>query len=320
MHSKLLAGALAMACAAPAFSCSICRCGDPTFNALGKEGVALTGLRLALDWDQVDKTQGSRDEDHFDKLREERTTALIAYGISDRLSLFARVPYAERTLTESEEGESETTETSGLADPEIYGQARLWSSPFTGDVGVRAAVYGVLGIKTDWGRNNLRREGVRIDEHAQPGTGSTDWFGGLAASYQLDPRSALFASAQYRLTGRNDAGYRYGRVSLFNIAYERKLAARWDAVLEANYRHSGRDKVTELHGHEDGGEHAHTELDADTGGSIVYATPRLLFDVGHGFVLRAAAQIPVGQSGLNGHQREKPVYNLGVTWLFGAGR
>ena len=109
-------------------------------------------------------------------------------------------------------------------------------------------------------------------------------------------------------------------MALFNVAYEQKLAARWDAVLEANYRRSGRDRVTELHDHEHGDAHAHTELDADTGGSIVYATPRLLFDAGHGFVLRAAAQIPVGQSGLNGHQREKPVYNLGVTWLLATGR
>ena len=89
---------------------------------------------------------------------------------------------------------------------------------FTGDVGVRASVYGVLGIKTDWGRKHLRRHGERLDEHAQPGTGSTDWFGGLAASYQIDPRSAVFSRPSYRLTGRNDAGYRYGRVALFNLA------------------------------------------------------------------------------------------------------
>lgn len=317
MNSRLIFGALALCCAAPAMTCSICRCGDPTFNALGKEGVAQTGWRLALDWDQVDKTQGSVEEGHFDKLRERRVTALVAYGISDRISLFARLPYSERRLRESEDGESELTSTSGLADPEIYGQLRLWSSPFEGDVGTRASVYGVLGVKTDWGRNNLRREGERLDEHAQPGTGSTDVFGGLAGSYQIDPRSALFLSAQYRLTGHNDAGYRYGRVVLLNAAYERKLASRWDAVLEANYRHSGRDRVSEAHEHDDGEVHEHVGFDGDTGGSIVYVTPRVLFDAGHGWVLRAAAQIPLGQSGLNGEQHEKTVVNIGVSRLFG---
>ena len=39
---------LSLAFAVPSFACSICRCGDPTFNALGKEGVAQSGLRLAF--------------------------------------------------------------------------------------------------------------------------------------------------------------------------------------------------------------------------------------------------------------------------------
>src|SRR3954466_1065776 len=115
MNSRLLVGALAMACASPVFACSICRCGDPTFNAMGKEGVAQTGLRFALDWDQVDKTQGAAEEGHLDNLREQRTTALLAYGLSDRFDLMARVPYSERSLSETEDGEVETTRTSGLA-------------------------------------------------------------------------------------------------------------------------------------------------------------------------------------------------------------
>jgi hypothetical protein len=51
---------------------------------------------------------------------------------------------------------------------------------------------------------------------------------------------------------------------------------------------------------------------------MVYFTPRLLFDAGSGWVARASAQIPLSQSGLNGEQREKTVYNLGITHLFGA--
>ena len=57
--------------------------------------------------------------------------------------------------------------------------------------------------------------------------------------------------------------------------------------------------------------------DPDTGGSVVYLTPRILFDVGSGWVLRAAAHVPVSESGLNGVQDEKPVYNIGITKLVG---
>jgi hypothetical protein len=199
----------------------------------------------------------------------------------------------------------EHSSASGLADPEIYAQARLWSSPFEGDVGMRSSLYVVAGVKTDWGVNDASRNGERLDEHVQPGTGSTDWFAGLSGSYQVNRHSTIFASAQYRHTGRNDFGYRYGRTGLLNLAYEHKLGARWDAVVELNYRHAGRDEIDSV-----------GELDPDTGGSIFYFTPRLLFDAGNGWVVRASAQLPLKQSGLNGEQHENAVVNLGVTYLF----
>jgi hypothetical protein len=307
MKPKLIsiAAAVATLTALPAFACSICRCGDPTFNALGKEGIAQTGFRLALDWDQVRKTQGDPADD-LDSLRETRTTVLAGYGFSDSFGVFVRLPYSTRDLTETEGGVAEKSHAKGLADPEIYAQARLWSSPFEGDVGTRSSVYVVFGVKTAWGQNNAKSAGERLDEHVQPGTGSTDWFGGLSGSYQVNPSSALFASIQYRHTGENDFDYRYGRVVLLNLAYEHKLGARWDAVIEANYRHAGMDRV-------DGA----GSLDADTGGSMTYVTPRLLFNVGDGWVLRTSAQIPVSQAGLHGEQHEKAVYNVGVTRLIG---
>jgi hypothetical protein len=110
---------------------------------------------------------------------------------------------------------------------------------------------------------------------------------------------------QYRQTGRNDFGYRYGRIKLLNLAYEHKLSAKWDAAIEANYRFAGRDQV-------DGS----GLTGPDTGGSIAYLSPRILFDAGHGWVLRASAQIPLSESGLNGMQDEKMVVNVGVTRLF----
>lgn len=302
--TRLLVVAIGAAIAGPAAACSICRCGDPTFNALGKEGVAQSGLRLAFDWDRVKKTQGMPGED-FDSLREERSTLLVAYGFSDRFGVFARLPYSQRDLTEVEEGETETTHQSGFADPEFYGQVRLWSSTFEGDVGIRSSIYAVAGVKTDWGENDASIDGERLDEHAQPGTGSTDWFAGLSGSYQVNPRSALFASAQYRHTGRNDFEYRYGRIKLLNVAYEYKFNDRWDGVIEANYRNAGRDRIDAL-----------GTSDPNTGGSITYLTPRLLFDAGHGWVVRASAQVPLSDSGLNGFQDEKAVINLGVTRLF----
>ncbi|MEZ5330742.1 MAG: hypothetical protein R2991_01540 [Thermoanaerobaculia bacterium] len=284
----------------PAAACSICRCGDTTFNALGRDGYAAAGWRLALDWERFDKDEGEAEEGQESQV-ENRTTALVSYGFNDRFTLAARVPYSRRELTESEEGESETTRTDGLSDPEIYAQLRLWASSFAGDLGRRASLTGTLGVKTPWGENDLEAGGERLDEHAQPGTGSTDVFGGLGFLYLLDARSALFASASYRAMGENDRGYRYGDVASASFAWEHKLGRRFDGVLALDARSAGKDR-------EDG------VADGDTGGELLYLSPRLLVDLGRGLVLRAGAQVPIADD-LNGHQTERAVLNVGMTWV-----
>jgi hypothetical protein len=296
---------LALAASAPpARACSICRCGDPTFNALGKEGIQARGLRLALDWERFDKDEGNPAEESEAQV-ENRFTMLGSYAFNDRFSLNARVPVSHRHLTTSAAGEEpETVTTSGLSDPEIYGQVRLWASPMRGGLGRRASVSLVGGVKTPWGENDVVKDGERVDEHAQPGTGSTDAFGSVVLLYLIDPRSALFVSTGYRHTGSNGYGYRYGSSFTASAAYEHKLGSVFDAVVALDFRDAARDQVD-----------ASGTLDEDTGGSLLYVTPRLLVSLGHGLVLRAGAQIPVLKS-LNGFQTERAVANVGITYLF----
>jgi hypothetical protein len=194
--------------------------------------------------------------------------------------------------------------TDGISDPELYALLRLWSSNFGPALGRRTWISAVAGVKTPWGRNDLRQGGERVDEHAQPGTGSTDLFGGLSGIYLFDEKSSLFASAQYRGTARNSFGYKYGNLTTANVAYERKLTERFDAVVEANFRHARRDQVD-----------FSRELDPNTGGSILYVTPRLIVNLGRGIVVRLAAQIPTWKN-LYGVQSEKVNFNAGLTFLF----
>jgi hypothetical protein len=284
-------------------ACSICRCGDATFNALGKDGYAAHGFRLAFDWERFDKDEGDPAEETESQV-ENRYTALVSYGFNDRFTLFARVPYSVRDLTGTAPGEEPTsTHTSGLSDPEIYAQIRLWASTLRGGLGRRASLSLNAGVKTPWGRNDIQQDGERVDEHAQSGTGSTDVFGSLAFLYLVDRSSAVFASSGYRHTGDNDFGYRYGSTFLANIAYEHKLGSVLDGAVELNFRHAQRDRVD-----------ATGALDEDTGGSLLYVTPRLLASLGHGLVLRAAVQIPLARD-LNGFQKERAVANVGLTYL-----
>jgi outer membrane putative beta-barrel porin/alpha-amylase len=291
--------------ASSAYACSICRCGDPTFSALGKDGFHATGLRLALDWERFDKDEGDPAALSESQV-ENRLTGLASYGFSDRFSLTVRVPLSWRHLTAtSPDAQPETTRTSGLSDPEVYGQMRLWASHLDPAVGRRASLSLVGGVKTPWGENDVRQDGARVDEHAQPGTGSTDAFGSLVFLYLLDRQSSLFVSSGYRGTGSNDHGYRYGSTFTANLSYEHKLGSPVDGVLELNFRDARKDRVD-----------AEGTLDDDTGGSLLYVTPRLLVSLGHGVVLRASAQIPLFKD-LNGFQKERAVANVGLTYLVG---
>ncbi len=316
-----LAAGLALAAVlfspSPSRACSICRCGDPTFNALGKEGYAARGFRIALDWERFDKDEGDPAEESESQV-ENRFTGLLSYGFGEHFTLLARVPYSVRDLETSEAGEpGAPVHTSGLSDPELYGQLRLWASPMSSGLGRRTSLSLVAGVKTPWGQNDVQQDGERVDEHAQPGTGSTDLFGSLALLHLIDARSALFVSGGYRHTGENDFEYRYGSSFTANVAYERKLSRVFDSVLELNFRNAQKDRSVPHH-HEDGeaeaGDHAAVD-DENTGGSLLYVTPRLLADLGGGFVIRASAQIPLVRD-LNGFQTERVVVNVGLTYLF----
>ncbi len=297
------AAVLALLAARPISACSICRCGDATFNALGKDGFAAQGFRAAFDWERFDKDEGDP-VDEAESQVENRFTALASYGFSEQLTLFARVPWSVRNLTStSEDSPPEKTHTSGLSDPEIYGQVRLWASRFGAGVGRRSSLSLTGGVKLPWGQNDAQHDGERADEHAQPGTGSTDGFGSLALLYLFDRSSALFVSTGYRHTGRNDFGYRYGSTFLANVAYEHKLGNVLDGVVEMNFRNAQKDEPD-----------ADGTTNDNTGGSLLYVTPRLLASLGGGVVLRAAVQIPLARD-LNGFQKERAVVNVGLSYV-----
>jgi hypothetical protein len=292
-------------------ACSVCRCGDPTFNALGTDVYGASPWRLAFDWDRFDKTQATQPEDSGagagrEALVEQRVTAVLSYVFAERIAAVARVPYSFRRLKETPDRSApveEETSTHGFSDPEIYGLVRLWATPFAPGLGRRAWASGLLGVKPPWGRNKLAEAGQRLDEHVQSGTGSTDLFAGVSGVYLFNSEATGLASVQFRRMGTNDFGYRYGDLLLANLGLEHKLGARFDGVLELNFRSAPEDRIDASGAH-----------DPDTGGDVLYLTPRLISSLGNGLVARATLQIPVAKR-LDGEQTERTVVNLGLTYL-----
>jgi hypothetical protein len=161
-----------------------------------------------------------------------------------------------------------------------------------------------VGVKTPWGKNDVTKDGQRLDEHVQPGTGATNISGGLSGLYLLDEDSSLYASAAYTGTGRNQFGYKYGNNVQANLVYDRKLTDWLDGVVELNFLDAKRDQI-DMEG----------VPDPSTGGQTLYITPRVGVNVVRGLVARAAVQIPVWES-LNGIQDVKPAFTAGLTYVF----
>jgi len=303
-----------LAAASPSAACSICRCGDTTFNALGVDVFSSGRFRVALDWDRLEKENALAGAAASSPRRpldatlgtegevENRVTATLSYTVRDLAVVVARLPWSTRTLTTDEGGGSSRESADGFSDPEVYALVRLWSSRLEPRLGRRTSVSLLAGVKTPWGENGKTAGGERLEEHLQPGTGATDLFTGLSTLVLVDPRSSAYASVQYRRTGTNGLDYRYGRVTLANVGYERKLSAALDAVLEVNYRHAEMDL--------DAG-----ARDPNTGGDIVYVSPRLLVDLGRGVAGRVTVQIPALRR-LYGDQTERAVVNAGLTMVF----
>ncbi len=294
----------------PASACSVCRCGDPAFNALGLNIYAPGSWRLALDWDRYSKEQGvSGGAGAAESMLENRLTVGASYTVNDRLTLLARLPFTRKETTTDPGpggGQSGAGSGRGLSDPELYALVRLWAAPFAGGLGRNAWVALQAGVKTAWGRDDLARNGARLDQHLQAGTGSTDWTVGLSGVRVLDPASTLFASLQYRYTGTNAYGYRYGSAALATAGYDRKLNDTFDGVVELDYRHAREDRTDRL-----------GTVDPDTGGALLYLTPKLVVNLARGLVARISAQVPIAAR-LDGVQTERTVWSVGLTYVLGS--
>jgi hypothetical protein len=122
--------------------------------------------------------------------------------------------------------------------------------------------------------------------------------------YLLDEKSSLYASAAYTGTGRNEFGYKYGDNVQVNFVYDRKLTEWLDGVAELNYLDSESDEAD-----------AAGVPSPNTGGQVLYITPRIGVSIVRGLVARAAAQFPVWEN-LDGIQDVKPAFSAGLTYVF----
>src|SRR4029077_16674553 len=131
---------------------------------------------------------------------ETRYTLSGAWTPKPWLRMMGRVPTVDRHIASGDGSASMF----GLADPELMVHTQI------PPVGARNWAAVMIGVRSPWGQNDRTRDGVRVDEHLQPGSGATSLWSGLSGAVRVSPTQHLYASVLSRWNGANRHGYRYG--------------------------------------------------------------------------------------------------------------
>jgi hypothetical protein len=241
----------------------------------------------------------------------QRLDLFLSWAPLDRLSLTLDIPFGFNDITEREEGEKLSISQDGLGDISLSTSYVLWRNR---DVLPSTWLEGRTFLKFPTGPSRQKTDGFR-DKHIQTGTGSWDFGFGMAGVHKLEWGS-LYASVFGRINTEGSLDYEYGDVVLANLATLVPLghATGFDCLepftpgFEFNFRWADKD-------HFEGARYD------DSGGSILYATPSLRiqlpwFQGRKPPFVRAAVQIPLTSSWLNGFQNEDERWSVGLQFPF----
>ncbi|MBL4743430.1 MAG: hypothetical protein JKX87_02145 [Cycloclasticus sp.] len=233
---------------------------------------------------------GAADIEGVHSVDEIRNTSLsVAYGLTEDLTISARLPYIERkNIREAEhdggEGEAHTHgDSSGFGDLLVMGNYRFLSVN-----GLDASI--LLGVKAPTGETQDKDDhGERFEAEFQPGTGSWDFLLGTAVSH-TNGAVGYHANILYNKTSEGSQHTEVGDALSYNAAVTYRLSShdhashghhhtdktnevKWDISLEANGETRRKNKIF-------GGK------EENSGGTTVYLSPGIKVSAGNfgGFI------------------------------------
>ena len=251
---------------------------------------------------------GEIPSDHDEVRTVNRGLGLLAnYAPSDRLVLSAVIPFVSRFHEHIEESELGASPASVRRVQ--HGSAETWRFQDLGDVAVSARyrltpkVWVNAGVELPTGaRRPVNDEGEVAEPTLAPGSGSTDFFGGVVFQTQLTVPSLsrgllgsasvmpFFVGATYRRNGRGTEDYRQGDELLVNAGLNYSLFARLQLLAQVNADFRDRDAV------------GNTDEDpSHTGRTSIYLSPGVRVGLPGGIAAYWLVQIPVYQR-VNGIQ------------------
>lgn len=283
----------------PARACSVCACGDP-LAAVAETPGNRGSLRLGLEAELLTVSSGSEAMAGMtDELTQWTLRPSVVWSPAARLNLVATVPFTRKRMVETGMGmDSTMSDLSGLGDVELGARWFVFESV---DFGARTSQSGALlaGTSLPTGGNGATRNGVRVDEHGQLGTGG---FGpSLGLFYRLSGDAwSGFATVTGRLRTENSHDYRYGEALHWTLQGQWQQGNWFAASLAFEGRSAAADRQAGA-------------TVPNTGGLVLAATPAVHFNLFSGAWLFARAQLPFYRA-LLGEQTVGPVFAAGIRY------
>ena len=276
-------------------ACSVCSCGDPSTTACSRETVeAEPRWAVAVESRYFSKENSSEEGDGTEAHYQTQVALAVSRTLRGGFEVYGRLPYVTTTLSTTGEGdEAGRIRRSGSGDAELLARySRRTSSAWTPSLAV--------GVKAPTGNNDLRSEGERLTEHAQPGTGSWDGYAVLSVAREGDV--GVNGSVGYRYNGKNRFGQRYGQVGWVQAGVSRPALSwlRLDGALR--YRSAARDRTPE-------------GLDGNSGGTLLSGVVGVRLGLFESVALRVSGAFPLADH-LHGSQKEDPQIEGGFVLTF----
>jgi hypothetical protein len=246
-----------------------------------------------------------------------------AYGVTDRLTISAELPYIRR----DDLREGEHSHTGGTAINEVvplgsvtgFGDVNLLAK-YRVTTGTGAGFALIGGIKLPSGSTHRRSlDGERLETEHQPGTGSWDPIAGAAFGanlgwatlngsvlYQFSGKGAQATELGDRLQAGLALSHRFGPPEHDHAedsgheAHEHHHHASWDVFAGTTVEWEGRQRIAGA-------------VEQESGGTTVWLTPGLRYNAASEFSLAAAVGVPVWQDIRASHpdNRMRVIVSLG---------
>jgi hypothetical protein len=274
-----------------AFACSTCMVGDPTQSLMGAEKPFKDRLRFSLDYLSRTEELGVEGFNKKD-ISEQRVSASLAYAPSKRLMLGLNVPYVNRELESFNLSREEVTT---LGDITFTIKNYMQEKEF-----LQKHMYGLLGgLKLPTAEEQVDNNGDPLDFDVQAGQGATVVNAGAWYAH-FDYPYLFYTSASYHVASSGYQEFQAGDALVYNATAQYASEHSVSYYLGLEGRTSEKDTFSDID-------------DPDSGGTIVFVVPGLIYTMMQDLLLNVTVKLPAIDN-LNGDHSEGTIFNIGVTY------